>query len=127
MEPLLIEPTKSTPGITFDKDRNIFEITGNSLPEDVNAFYDPVFDWLKKYVASPNGSTTLVFKLTYFNSASSKILFSLLAMLEPLVDKGYKAQIDWCYMEVDEDTLDAGKEYESLVRVPFNFKKFISF
>jgi hypothetical protein len=30
-------------------------------------------------------------------------------------------------MEIDEDTLDAGKEYASMVKIPFTFKKFMTF
>lgn len=127
MEPLIIKATDSTPGIHFDKSNGTFEITGNSLPEDVTKFYKPVFDWLNKYVDEPNPSTVIVFKLTYFNSASSKTLFSLLSLLENLLSKGAQIKIDWCYMEIDEDTLDAGKEYAGMVKIPFNFKQFQSF
>lgn len=125
MEPLIIKATDSTPNVTLDKAHGIFEISGNSLPENVMAFYDPIMKWILAYVKEPNPSTTFVFKLTYFNTASSKTIFSLLSSLEPIIEKGCKVQIDWCYMEVDEDTLDAGKEYASVVKLPFNFLKFV--
>ena len=124
MEPLIIKATDSTPSITLDKTKGIFEISGNSLPENVMAFYKPVLDWIHEYTKDPNPSTIFVYKLTYFNTASSKTIFTLLSALEPLIDKGYQAQVDWCYMEVDEDTLEAGKEYAGVVKVPFNFLKF---
>lgn len=127
MEPLIIKATESTPGIYLDKDKGIFEISGNSLPEDVTKFYNPIFDWLRKYIEEPNPSTLLVFKLTYFNSASSKTIFSLLSLMENLFTKGAQVKVDWCYMEVDEDTLDAGKEYAEMVKIPFTFKQFQSF
>ncbi len=127
MGPLIIKTTDSTPGIYLDKDKGIFEISGNSLPEDVTKFYNPVFDWLRKYIEEPNPSTLLVFKLTYFNSASSKTIFSLLSLMENLFTKGAQVKVDWCYMEVDEDTLDAGKEYASMVKIPFTFKLYQSF
>lgn len=127
MGPLIIKATESTPGIYLDKDKGIFEISGNSLPEDVTKFYNPVFDWLRKYIEEPNPSTLLVFKLTYFNSASSKTIFSLLSLMENLFTKGGQVKVDWCYMEVDEDTLDAGKEYAEMVKIPFTFKQFQSF
>jgi hypothetical protein len=127
MGPLIIKATDSTPGVYLDKDKGIFEISGNSLPEDVTKFYNPVFDWLRKYIEEPNPSTLLVFKLTYFNSASSKTIFSLLSLMENLMIKGAQVRVDWCYMEVDEDTLDAGKEYAGMVKIPFTFKLHQSF
>jgi hypothetical protein len=127
MEPLILKATDSTPGVVFDKEKGVFEITGNSLPEDVTKFYQPVFDWLRMYIDEPNPLTLLVFKLTYFNSASSKTIFSLLSLLENLFSKGAQIKVDWCYMEIDEDTLDAGKEYAGMVKIPFTFKQFQSF
>lgn len=127
MEPLIIKATDSTPAINLNKDKGLFEISGNSLPEDVTKFYNPVFDWLRKYIEEPNPSTLLVFKLTYFNSASSKTIFSLLSLMENLLIKGALVKVDWCYMEVDEDTLDAGKEYAAMVKIPFTFKQYQSF
>jgi hypothetical protein len=121
MEPLIIKATDSTPNITMDKVKGVFEISGNSLPENVIAFYEPAMKWVKEYVNNPNPSTNLVFKLTYLNTASSKTIYSLMSLLEPLVDKGNKIQIDWWYMEIDEDTLEAGKEYEGMVNIPFKF------
>jgi hypothetical protein len=121
MEPLIIKPTDSTPSITLDKATGIFEIKGNSLPEDVTSFYQPVLNWVKSYVAGPNQTTIFTFKLTYLNTASSKIVFSILSLLEPLVDKGIGIKIDWYYIENDEDTCDIGKEYADLVKIPFSF------
>ena len=48
MEALIIKEDEGTPKIILDKDKNIFEISGNSLPEDIIAFYSPVFSWIKK-------------------------------------------------------------------------------
>jgi hypothetical protein len=121
MEPLIINATDSTPSIVLDKTKGIFEITGNSLPENVLAFYEPAISWIKSYINEPNDNTTLVFKLTYLNTASSKTIFSLMALLEQLIDKGKPVQIDWWYMEIDEDTLEAGKEYEGMLKIPFKF------
>ena len=67
------------PGVRFespgadvmDKEKNIFEISGKSLPEDVVDFYQPLLDWLNKYRSTPNPKTEFTFKLMYFNTASS--------------------------------------------------------
>jgi hypothetical protein len=121
MEPLIIKTTDSTPSITLDKTAGIFEIRGNSLPEDVSSFYQPVLDWFKKYTHEPNPTTLLSFKLTYLNTASSKTVFTIITILEPLIDKGKMVKIDWYYIENDEDTYEIGKEYSELVKIPFQF------
>jgi hypothetical protein len=127
MEPLSIKPTNATPSILLDKAAGIFEIKGNSLPEDVATFYDPVLDWIRKYCLDPNPLTTLTFKLTYLNTASSKIIFTYISILEPLVDKGKNVRVNWYYIENDEDTFDLGKEYSELLKIPFVFTSVDSF
>ena len=74
MEILNLEGTEDTPKIILDKKNGIFEISGRSLPEDSAEFYRPVLEWIGGYAKEPNGSTEFVFKLEYFNTASSKLI-----------------------------------------------------
>lgn len=127
MEPLNINPTGSTPTVILDKAKNKFQFLGNSLPEDVATFYQPIIEWIKNYIADPNPSTLLLFKLTYLNTASSKTIFTIISLFESLVDKKIDVQVNWCYIENDEDTLETGKEYEELLKVPFVFTSYPSF
>src|SRR5271154_1250089 len=99
METLNLESTQNTPKVILDKGRGVFEITGSSLPDHAAEFYRPVLTWIKKYGASPNPSTELVFKLEYVNTASSKLILDVLALLKDI--KG--AKIIWCFLEDDED------------------------
>jgi hypothetical protein len=121
MEPLLMAEEQSTPQITLDKEKNIFEISGNSLPEDVVSFYAPVLIWLEEYLKQPNQKTEFHFKFLYLNSASSKVILDILVVLEKLVIQGNEVLVAWHYLEMDEDMLSTGKEYEGMVKVPFNF------
>lgn len=118
MENLHIVGTDDTPVVTLDKGKEVFEISGRSLPEDVLQFYEPVFEWIKAYSKEPNSVTTFAFKLDYFNTASSKVLLDLLNRLKDI--KG--AKIVWHYYEDDEEILDAGKEFAEQVDISFEFK-----
>lgn len=119
MEALYIEPTNDTPNIILDKGKNHFEISGKSLPEDVNSFYEPVLNWLDKYFADPNPKTSLLFNLDYLNTASSKSLLSLFLILENAVAAGKDVEVIWQYVEDDEDMFDVGEEYSEIIKVPF--------
>jgi len=121
MEVLKIKETSDTPTIILDKENNIFEISGKSLPEDVNTFYEPVFNWLTKYFENPNPETIFTFNLDYLNTASSKSMLSLLLILENAVTKGNKVSVNWKYLTDDEDMFDVGEEYSQIIKVPFKF------
>lgn len=118
MKNLQIEGTDDTPTVRLDKKNKIFEISGRSLPEDAVAFYTPVFDWIDQYAAEPYPTTDFVFKLDYFNTASSKIILDLLQSLKDI--NGIR--IIWYSYEDDEEVRDAGKEFSEQVDIAFDFR-----
>ena len=118
MKPLVITPTDETAGIVLDKENGVFEITGRSLPEDSAEFFDPVLHWVKEYKQSPNPVTNIIFKLDYFNTASSKFIQDILSQLEGV--DGVK--VSWFYYEDDESMEEAGIEFSEFVQIPFEFK-----
>ncbi|MCS7004298.1 MAG: DUF1987 domain-containing protein [Cytophagales bacterium] len=120
MNVLSLEGTEDTPRIILDKANNIFEISGRSLPEDSAEFFQPVLDWLDEYQKQANPETNFVFKLEYFNTASSKLILDILSKLEDI--KG--CSVTWYFHEDDEDMEEAGEEFSELVDVPFTFKTY---
>jgi len=120
MDILNLEGTEDTPKIILDKANGIFEISGRSLPEDSAEFYQPIIDWLDSYAGEPNDSTNFVFKLEYFNTASSKLILDVLSKLEDISN----ISVDWYFHEDDEDMEEAGEEFSELVEVPFEFKTY---
>ena len=120
MEILNLEGTEDTPKILLDKNNGIYEISGRSLPEDSAEFYEPVLQWIDTYSENPNPSTDFVFKLEYFNTASSKLILDVLSKLEEI--PGIK--ISWYFHEDDEDMEEAGEEFSELVDIEFEFKTY---
>jgi hypothetical protein len=113
MNPIIISATEDTPGIRLDAANEVFVISGRSLPEDVVKFYKPILDWLEEYAKSPNASTVFNFKLSYFNTASSKIILDILMKLEGISN----ITIKWHFPTDDEDMREAGEEYADIVDV----------
>ena len=119
MEELIIEGTEDSPQITLDLNANILEISGRSLPEDVNTFYEPTLSWIEEYSKNPLPSTTFNFKLTYFNTASSKVILDILTEFEEMIEEGHQVLVRWHFPDEDEDMQEAGEEYADMVDVPF--------
>lgn len=122
MNTIKMKPSDDTPYIVLDSENNIFQISGRSMPEDVNAFYEPVLSWIDEYMGHPNENTVFVFHLSYFNTASSKLLLDIMLRLEDLNEKGMNVSIIWTYDPDDEDMLEAGEEFNEIVDVPFEMK-----
>ena len=119
MEPLLIEGTPKTPSIRFEADQGLIEIKGRSIPENSIEFYKPLVDWLEKYSESPGQLTKVNIQLEYFNTSSSKCILDVFKKLEAIHKAKHEVIINWYYEEDDEDMLEAGEDYESIIRVPF--------
>lgn len=121
MESLIIPEGQSTPTIKFDITNGKFEITGNSLPEDVLGFYSPIFQWVSQYIRQPLPNTSIHIKLSYFNSSSSKAILDILTMFEALADMKADVSVTWNYLDLDEDMLQTGKEFQDMLKIPFQF------
>ncbi|WP_066630225.1 DUF1987 domain-containing protein [Labilibacter marinus] len=124
MEVINIQGTDDTPNVILDKDNGKFEISGRSLPEDVNLFYQPIMDWIDGYSKDTNDQTIFHIKLEYFNTASSKIILDILLKFEEIVEDGNDVKIIWHYHEEEEDMLEAGEEYADIVEIPFEYEAY---
>ncbi len=118
MDDLIIKATPETPFIRFIPEKNIFEISGFSLPENVMTFYKPVVEYLEEYFKSPNNETIFTFKIKYFNTASSKMLTRIFLKLEEMNDKGKIVSVKWYYNEEDEEMQEAGEEFREIINLP---------
>jgi hypothetical protein len=119
------EQSPKTPLISFDPSGGNFELKGKSIPENSVLFYKPLFEWLDNYVEKPAATTTLNIQLDYFNTSSSKCIVDLFKKLE-LISKNAKGEavINWLYDEQDDDMLEAGEDYKSIIKIPFNLISF---
>jgi len=120
MNNLLIESTKKTPEVSMTTDGRL-KISGRSIPEDPTKFYDQLFEWIYFYCLEPSEVTTLDIELEYFNSGSSKALLHILRALVDIAKKGKKLSINWYYEEGDDDIIERGEYYESILDTKFNF------
>lgn len=120
MENLLIASTKRTPEVNFSTDGRL-KISGRSIPEDPTQFYDKLFEWVFYYCQEAIPTTTIDIALEYFNSGSSKAILEILRALVDTAKKGKQISINWYYEEGDDDILERGEYYESILDMKFNF------
>lgn len=119
MESLNLEGTPKTPTVSFEGDKGTLLLKGRSIPENSIEFYRPLVDWLDRYASGPQNRTVMNIQLEYFNTSSSKCLLDLFKKLETMSKAGKEVIIQWHYEEDDEDMLEAGEDYQSIINVPF--------
>jgi len=124
-EKIQIEVRQDAPSVIFDKEKNIFEMSGRSFPADPDEFYQPLIQWLDAYKKSkPEKKMVFNFKLEYFNTASAKMLLDLFFKLEDINEAGTEVTIIWNYLDDDEDMFEAGEEFDDIVEIDFEFVEY---
>ncbi|HCY01257.1 MAG TPA: nuclear pore complex subunit [Bacteroidales bacterium] len=116
MELISIEGTPKTPTVSMNPQTGVIEIKGRSIPENSIEFYKPIVDWLEEYSKATAAKTVVNIHLEYFNTSSSKCILDVFKKLEALKNN---VIVNWYYEEDDEDMLEAGEDYESIIKVPF--------
>ncbi|WP_020531764.1 DUF1987 domain-containing protein [Flexithrix dorotheae] len=121
MENFSIPSSTYIPRIDFNSETNILEIEGESYHEYTVEFFKPVFEWLENYLGDPGKEITFNFRMTYFNTSSSRRFLEILNMLEEYQNEmDGNVTINWFYEENDVDMLESGEEYEEDVELDFN-------
>lgn len=119
-----IEATQKTPAISFDLAKGELSISGNSIPENSVDFYKPLITALDQYIASPKPTTNVTFSMRYFNTSSSKRILDVFKKLEIINRGGSAVTVNWVYEHDDDDMLEAGEDYQSVVDLPFKMVPF---
>ena len=119
MKKLIIKSSEKFPKVILNPNKNIYEISGRSIPEDVMKSYEPVVKWIDENVGKIKNKMELDFKLDYLNSNSTKMIFDILTMLDKFYQAGIKISINWFYEDDDEDIKDEGELFSSLFKLPF--------
>ena len=122
MQETRILPTKNSPEIILNPD-GFIKIRGRSIHENATEFFEPVNAWITEYIKDPAEVTCVDMILEYFNSASAKVFIQLLQKLTYVQLKHRKFIFNWYFEEGDEDILERGEYFSSILDVPFNFIK----
>lgn len=96
--------------IVFTFDNDVIDIKGVSIPEDAKEEWEPFLSVLKEYIRR-YPRLTFNFRISYFNTATSKYLYDMFTLL----NESYKecvSTVNWYYMEDDEDSESYGQLFK---------------
>jgi hypothetical protein len=111
MEHFYLAASPTSPEIDFRFDAHTLSIKGESYPENAAAFYGPVIERLSAYLAESDAApVTVNVSLAYFNSSSTKMLFSLIEALNDAAVAGRPVRLNWYHDEDDDTILEFGQE-----------------
>jgi len=117
---LSITPTLRTARVHYDTDKSILEISGISIPENADSFFNPVYEWLTAMTKSYKGKIKIRINLTYFNTSSVR---HLLIIIKTMI-AAYKDTlvVEWVYESDDEEIRERGEQLSEVVKFPFVYE-----
>jgi hypothetical protein len=117
---LKIEASEDCPDVLMDADLAIFQIAGNSTPEDVNRVYKPIIEWLDNEGSHLDNCQCKMF-FRYLSTSSHHMVFNVLRKLNDMYNRGRHISVEWAYENIDEDMLRLGLDFASILEIPFEF------
>ena len=114
LENLEIEGEKGTfftPKVNFNAGTGTCVLEGESYLEDTWEFYDRLLSWISDYTKTGK-PLSFDFKLTYFNTSSSKGILDVLKQIKNYEDQGGQVTVKWHHPEDDEDNVEEAEDFK---------------
>lgn len=120
-EDLKKDKTKRTPQVNFEIEKQQFEISGVSYPEDAENYYSEIEKWIfdnSAYISDMQ-NPVLKIDLDYFNSISLKNITRTIKDLLSANKDGFT--VNWYYDADDEISHEEGIQMSEILGKKFNF------
>jgi hypothetical protein len=110
MNDIYLAKTAQSPEVDFRFREHVLSMTGEAYPENANEFFHPILNALENYLASNDGKDIeFNFRLTYFNSAATKMLFNMFDLLNESAASSNRIVLNWYHDEDDDTILEFGE------------------
>jgi hypothetical protein len=108
------------PTVFFNAETGLCEIKGESYLEKTAEFYDRLLNWLDEYIAEVGKPLVFNFKLSYFNTSSSKRILYLILKLKEYEDNGGEVTVNWYYDQDDTDMEEDVEDFRIISNLEIN-------
>jgi SiaC family regulatory phosphoprotein len=112
MSDLNIAATDRTPEIQLSVEQGIFNMRGESFPEDVAAFYGQVILAIDSLSSSMPRPLAVNVAMVYINSSSIKAMFRIFEGLENIRKNGQSISITWHFQDDDDIMQELGEDFK---------------
>lgn len=119
MDELILEGTKKTLNVRCT--HGFIEFSGCSITGNPRIFFQPVFDWIRRYIKNPAEITIVNCHIEYLDTASLKYLNEIFFLLVGIKSRSADIRINWKVSDNDPEILDIGQILEKRLKYNFNF------
>lgn len=112
MNNLYLVASASTPEVDFRFDERRLSLKGEAYPENAALFWAEILHAVRDFIEEDDSREPIVIDvaLAYFNSSSTKMLFSLFDALNEKAAGGTPVILNWYHDEEDDTIFEFGQE-----------------
>lgn len=119
MDDLIIRSTDKS--MAVDISYGILSFTGRSILTDPKIFFEPITNWVSKYLREPASETVVNIKLEYIDTSSTQSLYQMLRQLNSVRKKGMVFMVNWYIEDDDPEMKELGELIEQRLGVEFHY------
>lgn len=120
MNDLAIPGTDSTPAIRSDWAAGRLEMIGDSYPENSFELFQPVLDWITRFLADGDGPLALELELLYLNTSSVRAMMDIFDALQEAHERSRPVGVAWRYDRDNERVAELAGEFKEDYTFPFD-------
>jgi len=112
MTNIFIPASTSSPEVDFQFDQRRLSLKGEAYPENAALFWADIVAAVRQFIQEDKSDApiTVDVALSYFNSSSTKMLFSLFDALNEKAATGSSVILNWFHDEEDDTIYEFGQE-----------------
>ena len=117
----LADEKNTLPYVFLNEKTGEITIKGRSTSTGAEVLFEEIIEYVKKFLSTNFKNMAINVDLEFFNTPTSKKLLELFKLIKNSSNtNGFIMLINWYFEKDDEDMIDAGEDYESILEVPFN-------
>ena len=120
MENLELKGAKGVPTVLFNSRSGSIELIGQSYQDKAIEYFEKLMQQLDEYISEIGKPLTVNFKLTYFNSGSSKRILNILFKLSEYKENNGDVTVNWYFDEEDMDMEELVNDYIHITKLNIN-------
>jgi hypothetical protein len=114
MQDISLPSTRQTPAIDLAFSSHRLRIAGEAYPENAVAFFEPILEQIRGYLAEGHEQPLEAeLELRYLNSASTKMVFKLVGLLDQAASRGRRVHLRFLVLDDDEMLQDLGADMKT--------------
>ncbi len=115
MENLFIQGSSGAyfvPTVDFNAETGVCDLIGESYLEDTAEFYQPVIEWIEKFIDEIGEKIVFNIKLSYFNTSTARSIMEILNILASYQEQNGVVLVYWYYDPTqDTDTVEEVEDF----------------